>query len=203
MEEALMDNPIEEKVREMQDFLLNRPWWELILRGIFIMIFGILAIAYPDLTLAVFVIFFGAFVFIEGIFQMVGAFAAKAENPQWALMFISGLFSFMIGVIVLAWPGMSALVLLYFIGAWFLISGTVQLVFGLRAIGDGTKAGVHIVGGILGIMIGMLAFIWPGATAMSIIWIIGLFAIFFGIQLIALGFLSRSEGSPVAAEAAA
>ena len=203
MEEAPMDNPVEEKVREMQDFLLNRPWWELILRGIFIMIFGILAIAYPDLTLAVFVIFFGAFVFIEGIFQMVGAFAAKAENPQWALMFISGLFSFMIGVIVLAWPGMSALVLLYFIGAWFLISGTVQLVFGLRAIGDGTKAGVHIVGGILGIMIGMLAFIWPGATAMSIIWIIGLFAIFFGIQLIALGFLSRSEGSPVAAEAAA
>lgn len=203
MEEALMDNPIEEKVREMQDFLLNRPWWELILRGIFIMIFGILAIAYPDLTLAVFVIFFGAFVFIEGIFQMVGAFAAKADNPQWALMFISGLFSFMVGFIVLAWPGMSALVLLYFIGAWFLISGTVQLVFGLRAIGDGTKAGVHIVGGILGIMIGMLAFIWPGATAMSIIWIIGLFAIFFGIQLIALGFLSRSEGSPVAAEAAA
>lgn len=203
MEEALMDNPIEEKVREMQDFLLNRPWWELILRGIFIMIFGILAIAYPDLTLAVFVIFFGAFVFIEGIFQMVGAFAAKADNPQWALMFISGLFSFMVGFIVLAWPGMSALVLLYFIGAWFLISGTVQLVFGLRAIGDGTKAGVHIVGGILGIMIGMLAFIWPGATAMSIIWIIGLFAIFFGIQLIVLGFLSRSEGSPAAAEAAA
>ncbi len=203
MEEALVDNPIEEKVREMQDFLLNRPWWELILRGIFIMIFGILAIAYPDLTLAVFVIFFGAFVFIEGIFQMVGAFAAKADNPQWALMFISGLFSFMVGFIVLAWPGMSALVLLYFIGAWFLISGTVQLVFGLRAIGAGTKAGVHIVGGILGIIIGMLAFIWPGATAMSIIWIIGLFAIFFGIQLIVLGFLSRSEGSPAAAEAAA
>ena len=203
MEEALMDNPIEEKVREMQDFLLNRPWWELILRGIIIMIFGVLAIAYPDLTLAVFVIFFGAFVFVEGIFQMVGAFVAKAENPQWALMFISGLFSFMVGFIVLAWPWMSALVLLYFIGAWFLISGTVQLVFGLRAIQVGTKAGVHIVGGILGIIIGMLAFIWPGATAMSIIWIIGLFAIFFGIQLIVLGFLSRSEGSPAAAEAAA
>jgi uncharacterized membrane protein HdeD (DUF308 family) len=203
MEEAPVENPLEEKVKDMQEFLLNRPWWELVLRGILILIFGILAIVYPGLTLAVLIIFFGAFAFIEGIFQMVGSFAAKAENPQWALMFIGGLWSLIIGVIVLAWPGMSALVLLWFIAAWFLVMGVVQIVFGLRSPGGGAEKGLHVIGGIIGILFGLMAFMWPGATAMAIVWIVGLFAIFFGIQLMVLGFLGRNEPSAVSAASAA
>jgi len=203
MSEVPVENPIEAKAREMQDFLLNRPWWELVLRGMVIIVFGILAMIYPGLTLSVFIIFFGAFAFIEGIFQMVGSFAAKADNPQWSLMFISGLFSFFVGAIVLAWPGMSALVLLWFIAAWFLINGTVQVVFGLRSHEGGSKMGIHVLGGIIGIMFGLMAFMWPGATAISIVWIVGLFAIFFGIQLMVLGFLSRGEDGPSLAAAAA
>lgn len=202
MEDAIVENPIGEKARQMQDFLLSRPWWELVLRGIFITIFGALALIYPDLTLAVLIIFFGAFVFIEGIFQMVGSFTVKADNPQWVLMFISGLFSFMIGVIVLAWPGMSALVLLWFVAAWFLMMGTVQLVFGLRSSEGGAKKGIHVIGGIIGITFGLMAFMWPGATAMVIVWVIGLFAIFFGIQLLVLGLLSKDDASPASTAAA-
>jgi uncharacterized membrane protein HdeD (DUF308 family) len=194
---------MEAKMAEVQDYLLNRPWWELVIRGIMIMIFGMLALVYPGLTIAVLVIFFGAFVFIEGIFQMVGSFSAKAENPQWVLMFISGLFNFMIGVIVLAWPGMTALVLLWFIAAWAIVTGTLQMVFGLRAPGGGGEKGLHIIGGIIGIGFGLLAFTWPGATALSIVWIVGLFAIFFGIQLLVLGLLGRGEdGSASKASAA-
>ena len=203
MEDALAENPMASKVAEVQDYLLDRPWWELVLRGIMIMIFGMLALVYPGLTIAVLVIFFGAFVFIEGIFQMVGSFAVKAENPQWTLMFINGLFNFIIGVIVLAWPGMSALVLLWFIGAWALISGTVQLVFGLQAPGGSADKGLHIIGGIIGITFGLLAFIWPDATALAIVWMIGLFAIFFGIQLLVLGLLSRGEDASASKAAAA
>lgn len=203
MSDTSVANPMEEKVRDMQDLLLSRPWWELVIRGVLIVIFGALAIAYPDLTLALLIVFFGAFTFIEGIFQMVGSFAAKADNPQWVLMFISGLFSFMIGVIVLSWPGMSALVLLYFIGAWALINGTVQIVFGLRSGESGARKGVHALGGIIGIIFGMLCLTWPGATAMSIVIFIGFLAMFFGIQLIVLGFLSRGEASPSTAAMAA
>ena len=203
MEETPVANPVEEKVKDMQDFLLSRPWWELVVRGVLITIFGILAIIYPGLTLALLIVFFGAFAFIEGIFQMVGSFAAKAENPQWVLMFISGRFSFMIGVIGLSWPGMSALVVLFFIGAWALVNGTVQLVFGLRSGETGARKGVHVMGGIIGIVFGMLCLTWPGVTAMSIVIFIGFLAMFFGIQLIVLGFLSRGEGSPSPAAVAA
>ena len=203
MVDAPVKNPVEEKARLMQDLLLSRPWWELVLRGIFITIFGALALVHLDLTLAVLLVFFGAFVFIEGIFQMVGSFAVKADNPQWVLMFISGLFSFMIGVIVLAWPGMGKLVLLWFIAAWFLMMGTVQLVFGLRSSDDNAKKGMHVIGGTIGITFGLMAFMWPGVTAMGIAWLIGLFAMFFGIQLIVLGLLGRDDENQASAAAVA
>ena len=125
---------------------------------------------------------------------MVGSFRVKAENPQWVLMFISGLFALAVGVIVLSQPGMSAVVLLYFIAAWALITGTVQIVFGLRARRGGTEKGGHVIGGGLGIVFGLLAFTWPDATAWSIVTVIGLFAIFFGITLIALGLLGSGDG---------
>ncbi len=203
MSEAPVANPMEEKVAMMQDFLLNRPWWELIVRGVLITLFGVLAIIYPGLTFAVFIVFFGAFTFIEGIFGMVGSFAAKADNPQWSLMFISGLFSFIVGVIVLSWPGMSALVLLYFIGAWALINGTVQMVMGLRAGEEGARRGATVLGGVIGIAFGMMCLTWPGATAWSIVVIIGILAIFFGLQLIVLGLMSRDAGTPASMAAAA
>jgi uncharacterized membrane protein HdeD (DUF308 family) len=203
MAEAPVENPIASKVAQVQEYLLDRPPWELVIRGILIVIFGILAIIYPGLTLALLIIFFGAFVFIEGIFHMVGSFAVKAENPQWILMFLNGLFNFIIGVIVLSWPGMSALVLLYFIGAWALITGTVQIVFGLRAPGGGGEKGVHIIGGIIGICFGLLAFTWPDVTAWSIVTIIGIFAIFFGIQLIVLGLLGGGDGGSASKASAA
>lgn len=194
------DGPVEERARQFQAALLERPWWELVLRGIIILVFGMLALVYPGLTIAVFVIFFGAFTFIEGIFGMVGALGAKADNPQWILMFISSMFSFAVGVIVLSWPGMSALVLLYFIGAWFLINGTVQIVFGLRSKEGGARMGTYAIGGILGIVIGLMAFTWPGATAIGIAWIIGIFAIIFGVQLIVLGLMTKGvEGTSSAA----
>jgi uncharacterized membrane protein HdeD (DUF308 family) len=199
MDDALAEGPVDEEVRKVLDFLLNRPWWELVLRGTMILVFGIMAMIHPDLTVEVLIMLFGTLVLIEGIFHMVGSFAAKAENPQWSLMFISGLTSLFVGVLVLGWPGMDELVLLYFIGAWFLISGTVQLVFGLRAIGAGTRAGVHIAGGALGTAIGMMAFLWPDATAMSMIYVIGLLVVLFGIQLIVLGLLGRSQGTSTSA----
>ena len=193
MAKAPVGYPMASKAADIQAHLLNRPRWELVVRGLIIMGFGTMALVHTGLTIAVLVNLFGAFVFIEGIFQMVGSLAVKAENPQWALMFISGLCNLMIGVIVLAWPGMSALALLWFIAAWALVTGTVQLVFGLRAPGGGAEKALHIVGGIIGIVFGLLAFTWPGATAMAIVWMVGLFAILFSIQLIGLGLLGRGE----------
>jgi uncharacterized membrane protein HdeD (DUF308 family) len=181
-------------MKTMRELMLNRPWWELVLRGLFIMIFGIIAIAWPDISLWALILIFGVFIFVEGLFQMVAAFSVKKEDPSWSLMFISGLFSFIIGILAISWPGVTAVVLLWLIGAWAIVVGITQIAYsGQAKQEDGTRRGLMVVGGLIAIMFGFMAFLWPGATAITLILIIGFFAIFFGIQLMVVGFMSRDK----------
>ena len=181
-------------MRAAQQYLLNRPWWELVLRGLFIMIFGIIAIAWPEISLWALILVFGVFIFVEGLFQMVAAFSVKKEDPNWSLMFISGLFSFIIGLLAISWPGVTAVVLLWLIGAWAIVVGITQIAYSGQAKQDGgVRRGLMVVGGLIAIMFGFMAFLWPGATAITLILIVGFFAIFYGIQLMVVGFMSRDK----------
>ena len=189
-----LESPVQDPMKSMKEFMLNRPWWELVLRGLFIMIFGIIAIAWPDISLWALILVFGVFIFVEGLFQMVAAFSVKKEDPNWSLMFISGLFSFIIGLLAISWPGVTAVVLLWLIGAWAIVVGITQIMYsGQAKQDDSTRRGLLVVGGLIAIMFGFMAFLWPGATAITLILIIGFFAIFYGIQLMVVGFMSRDK----------
>ncbi|NOQ53660.1 MAG: hypothetical protein GQ558_03535 [Thermoplasmata archaeon] len=188
------ESQVRDPMRAAQEYLLNRPWWELVLRGLFIMIFGIIAIAWPETSLWALILVFGVFIFVEGLFQMIAAFSVKKEDPNWSLMFISGLFSFIIGLLAISWPGVTAVVLLWLIGAWAIVTGISQIAYSGQAnADDGARRGLMVVGGLIAIMFGFMAFLWPGATAITIILIVGFFAIFYGIQLMVVGFMSRGR----------
>ena len=188
------ESPVKDPMSNIREYMLNRPWWELVLRGLIIMIFGIIAILWPGISLWALILVFGVFVLVEGLFQMVAAFSVKKENHNWSLMFISGLFSFIIGILAIAWPGVTAVVLLWLIGAWAIVVGITQIVYsGQAKQEDGTRRGLMVIGGLIAIIFGFMAFLWPDATAISLIIIIGFFAIFFGIQLMVVGFMSRNN----------
>lgn len=194
MNDGSTGSHVQDPMRAAQEYLLNRPWWELVLRGLFIMIFGIIAIAWPGISLWALILVFGIFIFVEGIFQMVAAFSVKKEDPNWSLMFISGLFSFIIGLLAISWPGVTAVVLLWLIGAWAIVVGVTQIVHsGQAKRADGTRRGLMVIGGLIAIMFGLMAFLWPEATAITLILIVGFFAIFYGIQLMIVGFMSKDE----------
>jgi uncharacterized membrane protein HdeD (DUF308 family) len=177
-----------------QKHLLKGPWWALVLRGLFIMIFGIIAILWPGISLWALILVFGVFIFVEGIFQMVVSFSIRNEDPNWSLLFLSGMFSFIIGLLAISWPGITATALLFLIGAWAIVIGVTQIVYsGQAKQEDGTRRGLMVIGGIIAIAFGFMAFIWPEATAISLILIIGFFAIFYGIQLMVVGFMSRDQ----------
>src|SRR5437667_12796917 len=102
---------------------LKRHWWVPVIRGITAIVFGIIAFAYPGLTIATLVLFFGAWVLIDGIFRIVGAIGGRASDPEWGFHLIIGIVGIFIGFLTFHPPAISALVVLIHIPAWALMIG--------------------------------------------------------------------------------
>ena len=186
-----------ERAVSIDKMILARPWWEMILRGILLLILGALAMVYPDITLAIIILLFGALILVEGIFLVIGSIAIKAEDSMWVVLLIGGVVSVVLGAIILAWPDLTARVVLFLIGAWALIVGLINLMWALkvRKNKEVTGKGVHAIFGIIGIAFGIIAIAWPKETAESIIVIIGIFVALLGILLVIAGFMARKEQS--------
>jgi uncharacterized membrane protein HdeD (DUF308 family) len=156
-----------------------RHWWVILLRGLFAILFGILAFAYPGLTLASLVMVYGIFVCADGLVAIFGGMG----NSLWPSLLV-GLIGVAAGLLTFFYPGITALVLLYFIAAWAIVKGVFEMViaFKLREVIQGEWA--LILAGALSVAFGVLVFLFPGAGALSIVWIIGAYALAFGVLLV-------------------
>ena len=107
---------------------LARNWWALAVRGLAAVLFGILVFVWPGVSLAVLVLLFGAYAFVDGIFALVATVRASAEaRPAWPLL-VEGLAGIGAGLVTVIWPGITTLVLLYVIAAWAVITGVFEVV---------------------------------------------------------------------------
>jgi uncharacterized membrane protein HdeD (DUF308 family) len=167
-----------------------RTWWVYLIRGVCAVLFGLLAIIWPSITLYVLIIVFGVYAIVNGIFELFSSGRGGARG----LMVFAGLFSILVGLLALLWPGMTALTLLFMIAIWAVVVGIVELVAAIllrRAVrGEWT----FIVSGVLAILFGILLFLWPAAGALAAAWLIGVMAILYGISLLALAFRLRGVG---------
>ena len=100
-----------------------RYWWALVIRGIVAILFGLAALFWPELTLVVLVLLFGAYALIDGIFAVLAALGDRGAHPNWGMLLIGGLISIIIGIITFFLPGITALVLLYLIAFWAILIG--------------------------------------------------------------------------------
>ena len=186
-----------DRAKSIDKMIMARPWWEMVLRGILLLVLGIIAMVYPDITIEIIILLFGALILVEGIFLVIGSIAIKAEDSMWVVLLIGGVVSVVLGAIILAWPELTARVVLFLIGAWALIVGLINLMWALkvRKNKEVTGKGVHAIFGIIGIAFGIIAIAWPKETAESIIVIIGIFVALLGILLVIAGFMARKEQS--------
>jgi uncharacterized membrane protein HdeD (DUF308 family) len=171
---------------------LARNWWALALRGLFGVLFGIAAFAWPGLTLGALVLLYGAYAFADGVFALAAALAGRTEiRPWWALL-LEGVAGIGVGVLTIFWPGITALALLYLIAAWAVVTGVFEIAAAIRLRKEIPGEWLLALSGVVSVLFGLALVINPGAGALAMVWLIGAYAILFGVLLIALGFRLRS-----------
>jgi uncharacterized membrane protein HdeD (DUF308 family) len=167
-------------------------WWAVALRGLVAIIFGILLFLFPGIALETLVLFLGAYLLVDGIGSIITAVRNRTGNPNWWVSLLEGIVSIIAGIVAFIYPGRTALVLLYIIGAWAIVTGILEIVAAIRLRKEIDNEWVLGLAGLLSIVFGILTFVFPGATALSLLWLIGAYAIVFGVLLIILGFRLRN-----------
>jgi len=162
----------------------------LILLGVLAVIVGILAIAWPGVTVYALVLVFAVYAFLDAGLEAARAFSSHTAGPVFGHLLL-GLISLAAGVIAVAWPAPTALVLVLVIGAWAVAGGIVEVVNGFRS-GEtaGTRA-MYIFDGLVAVAFGILLFAHPRVGAIALALLFGLFALIYGITRITLGFNLR------------
>lgn len=162
-------------------------WWVLLIDGILTILFGIAAIFWPGLTLLVLVYLFGAYALVDGIFTIVAAFQVRKVSSDWGWMLIGGIAGVIVGLLVFFWPRITSLVLFYLIAAWAFVTGIFEFSAGLLV-----RSWLLVLGGILSVILGIIFFTHPVAGILSIIWLLGVFAIAIGLVQVVRAFQMRS-----------
>jgi uncharacterized membrane protein HdeD (DUF308 family) len=176
--------------------VLARNWWALVLRGLAAILFGILAFAWPGITLFVLVLFFGAYMLVDGIFAIVAAVRAAGEEDRWWLLLIQGTLGVLAGLVAIFWPGLTALALMYFIAAWAIVTGIMEIVAAIRLRREIEGEWALALSGALSVLFGVLLVVLPApAGLLSLVWLIGAYAVATGVLLLILAFRVRSEAS--------
>src|SRR5689334_14735051 len=112
--------------------LMSRYWWALVLRGVAAIMFGVLALAWPGLTLQVLVALFGAYALVDGVFAVVAAIGGRQHTDQWFLLLLEGLLGIVVGVVTWAAPGITATALVLYIALWSVVTGVLEIVAAIR-----------------------------------------------------------------------
>jgi len=172
--------------------MFARNWGALVVRGIFAIAFGVLAFLWPGITLEVLVLLFGAYALMDGIFAIVAAMDGQTRTQPWWALVVEGMLGIGAGVATFAWPGITALVLLYIIAFWAVVTGLSEVIAAMQLRRHIDNEWALALSGILSLVFGAVLFLFPGAGALTVVWIIGAYAIFFGILLVALGLRLRS-----------
>lgn len=171
--------------------ILTRYWWAFIARGILAIALGVMVFAWPGITVTALIIVFGIYVFVDGIFLVVKAIGGwKARDDRWLLLF-EGLLGIGIGVITFFAPGVTAIGLLFYIAAWSLATGILEIVGAVRLRKEIQGEVWWIFSGIVSILFAVLLMIFPGTGILALIWLLGIYAFVFGVILIVLGIRIR------------
>jgi uncharacterized membrane protein HdeD (DUF308 family) len=171
---------------------VKRHWWVPVLRGIAAIIFGLIAFTHPVMAAATLVLFFGAWVLIDGIFRVIGAIGHRASDPDWGFNLIIGILGIIVGLLTFHAPGVTALALVIYIAAWALMIGATEIALAIKMRREIKGEWFLVLMGVASIVFAALLLWNPLAGAAALIWIVAWYAVIVGVLAIIFGFRLRS-----------
>jgi uncharacterized membrane protein HdeD (DUF308 family) len=186
---------------------LVKNWWLFTLRGVAGIIFGCIALIFPGPTMLSLVIFFSAYMLVDGVVAIISAVRAiRRKEDRWGLLIFEGLLDIATGIIAFLWPGITVLAFVLLIAAWAIVSGALMTAAGFRLNIDHGRWWL-VLGGLLSLAYGALLIATPLIGAVVLTWWLGAYALVFGVALVVFSFKLRSrqqrQASPTAVGTAA
>ena len=177
--------------------LLIGDWRKLAVRGVAAMLFGLLTLVWPSITLTALVLLFGAYALVDGAMILAATLRGEPETRGergWSI--VQGVTGIAAGIVTFAWPGITALVLLYLIAAWAVVTGVLELATAVRLRRTLRQEWLLVLAGVTSVLFGTLLVIFPGSGALAITWLIGWYALVTGSLELALAYrLHKLESS--------
>lgn len=170
----------------------RRTWWLVVLRGTAAVLFGLVAIFWPGISLAALVTLFGAYALLDGAVTLLLALRLPALSPGRSLLVATGLAGLAVGLVSVLWPQATVTLLIYVLAAWLVL-------FGLIAISHSLQMRKQIAdwpvsrGGLLLLVIGLLLALFPDAVALAATWVLGILALLIGGGLLAFAWRRRER----------
>jgi uncharacterized membrane protein HdeD (DUF308 family) len=174
---------------------LRRWSWLPILQGLASVLFGVACFTMTNSALAALVAVFGIYAFVAGLLALYGAFTLASQHQKWFGLLVEGILSIAAGILAYRSPGLTAQALLYVVAAWAILRGILQIstAYALRQLLPGEWA--TAVSGVLSIALGFLLIAYPQQGLLAWVWVIGLYAVGYGVLLVILGVRLRNLGS--------
>ena len=178
--------------------LLQRGWRLLLLRGLAAIAFGLLTWLKPGISLSALVLLFGSYALVDGVLAISAAISGRGQDYWWLLL-LGGLVGIAVGGLSFANPSVTALGLLFYIAFWAIVTGMLEIFAAIRI-----RREVHgewrlILAGIVSVAFGAFLLARPGAGALTVLWLIALYAMTLGVILVMLAFKARSLERQLAA----
>jgi uncharacterized membrane protein HdeD (DUF308 family) len=171
---------------------LAQNWWLFTLRGIFGIIFGLIALIFPGPTMLSLVLLFSAYMLLDGVAGIISAVRAIRRRDRWGLLIFEGLVDIAVGILAVLWPGITIVAFVLLVAAWAIVSGGLMATAGLRLnISHGRWW--LVLGGLLSLAYGVLLIATPLIGALVLTWWLGAYALVFGVALVVFSFKLRSR----------
>jgi len=170
--------------------VMARAWWTFILRGVIAILFGLVCLFFPPLAIIGLATLFGFWLIMDGVTGLTGAWSARGSGGWWVSL-LQGIAGLVAGFLAIVWPVITAFVLVLLVGAWAILTGVFEIWTAIRLRAHIKGELFLAIAGVISALFGLCVVIFPGAGILSVLWLIAVFALAFGVTLIALGWRLR------------
>ena len=174
---------------------LSKNWSVLFIRGLIAIILGVLTWLAPEASLSIILLFFSGYFLFDGILRTWVAWNSKQHNPYWRWLLVGGVLSIVAGLVTLLAPDVTAILLLYYVAAWAIAIGAVEILVALKLRAEITGEWLLILTGVLSVIFGLYLVFNPSAGIHTLLWLVATYAVIFGVLVMGFSLKLRKLGT--------